>query len=97
MKIDIFAHITPPKYLKTYGEKNSKVLDSVEARSVAVTDIDIRLRLTDRYPDVLQVLTIPNPPLDASNVLTGFPTPQLLPTPGVTGLPGRIHRSEEAQ
>jgi hypothetical protein len=31
MKIDIFAHITPPKYLKTYGEKNSKVLDSVEA------------------------------------------------------------------
>jgi len=27
IKIDIFAHILPEKYLKTYGQKNKAVLE----------------------------------------------------------------------
>jgi predicted TIM-barrel fold metal-dependent hydrolase len=64
MKIDVFAHILPEKYLTAYGKKNPKVLDNVEARSLAVTDVNMRVKLMDRFPDVLQVLTIANPPLD---------------------------------
>jgi uncharacterized protein len=64
MKIDVFAHILPEKYLTAYGKKNPKVLDNVEARSVAVTDVNMRVKLMDRFPDVLQVLTVANPPLD---------------------------------
>ena len=65
MKIDIYTHILTEKYLKAYSQKNSKVLDSVEARNRAVTDINMRLRLMNRFPDILQVLTVANPPLDA--------------------------------
>ena len=65
MKIDIYAHILTEKYLKIYSQKASKVLDSVEARNRAVTDINMRLRLMNRFPDILQVLTVANPPLDA--------------------------------
>jgi predicted TIM-barrel fold metal-dependent hydrolase len=64
MKIDIYTHILTPKYLTAFGRKNNKMLDSVEARSRATTDINVRLRLMDRYPGVFQVLTVANPPLD---------------------------------
>jgi predicted TIM-barrel fold metal-dependent hydrolase len=64
MKVDVYAHILTERYLKTYAKKAPKILDNVEAKSKAVTDINMRLRLMDRYPDVSQVLTIANPPLD---------------------------------
>ncbi len=64
MKIDIFSHILPKKYLETYAQKNKEILKQIEARSTAVTDLDVRLRLMDRYPDVLQVLTVANIPLE---------------------------------
>jgi len=64
MKIDVFSHILPKKYLDTYSRKNKEVLESIEARTRPVTDLDVRRRLMDRYPDVLQVLTIANPPLE---------------------------------
>lgn len=64
MKIDVFSHILPKKYLETYSLKNKDVLESIEARTRPVTDLDVRRRLMDRYPDVLQVLTVANPPLE---------------------------------
>lgn len=64
MKIDVFAHILTEKYLAAYTKKNQNVLNNVEVKSPAVTNINTRLRLMDRYPDVAQVLTIANPPLD---------------------------------
>ncbi len=64
MKIDVFAHILPEKYLTAYSQKNKAVLEQVEARNRAVTDLETRLRLMDRYPDVLQVLTVAQPPLE---------------------------------
>ncbi len=64
MKIDIYSHILPEKYVKYFGQKASKVLNSVEFRNRAVTDLNMRLSLMERHPDILQVLTIANPPLD---------------------------------
>jgi len=64
MKIDIFAHILPAKYLAVYTKANPAVLGEVEARNRAVVDLDVRLRLMDRHPDVLQVLTVSQPPLE---------------------------------
>lgn len=65
MKIDVFAHILPEKYLTSYKKKNKSILTNVEVRSPAVTDLNVRLRLMDRYPDVIQVLTVAQPALDA--------------------------------
>lgn len=64
MKIDVFAHILPEKYLKTYSQKSKAVLETFEARNRAVTELDVRFRLMDRHPDVLQVLTIAQPALE---------------------------------
>ena len=64
MKIDIFSHILPEKYLELYARKNPAILQRVEARSIAVTDLEVRLRLMNRYPDVIQVLTVANIPLE---------------------------------
>jgi uncharacterized protein len=64
MKIDIYTHILTEKYVEIYGKKNPKFLNSGEVKSRAVTDINMRLRLMDRYPGVFQILTVSNPPLD---------------------------------
>jgi predicted TIM-barrel fold metal-dependent hydrolase len=64
MKIDIFSHIMPKKYFATYAKKNPEINKRIEARSTAVIDLDVRLRLMNRYPDVLQVLTVANIPLE---------------------------------
>ena len=64
MKIDVFAHILPRSYLAAYSQKNKAILETREARNRAVTDLDIRLRLMDRNPEVLQVLTVAQPALE---------------------------------
>ena len=64
MKIDIYSHIMPKKYTVLYARKNKAVKQRIEYRSIAVVDLDVRLRLMNRYPDVLQVLTIANIPLE---------------------------------
>ena len=68
MKIDIYTHIFPEKYKKAFLEK-LKPGDNFKSppisRNHAVSDIDMRLRLMSRYPDVLQVLIISNRPLAA--------------------------------
>jgi aminocarboxymuconate-semialdehyde decarboxylase len=64
MKIDIYSHIMPKKYTALFAKKNNTIKQRVEYRSVAVVDLDVRLRLMNRYPDVLQVLTVANIPLE---------------------------------
>src|SRR5512139_2743733 len=64
MKIDVFAHILTPKYLSLYAQKNKAVMDQVETKNRAVIDLEVRLRLMERYPDVLEVLTVAQPPLE---------------------------------
>jgi predicted TIM-barrel fold metal-dependent hydrolase len=64
LKIDIYSHIMPKKYTELYAKKNPAIKQRVEYRSIAVTDIEVRLRLMNRYPDILQVLTVANIPLE---------------------------------
>lgn len=68
MKIDIFAHILPKKYFEGLRKKAKEGADFSRTQWVlvksALSDIDIRLRIMDRYPDVLQVLSVVLPPLE---------------------------------
>ncbi len=64
MKIDIYSHIMTKKFTETYAKKNDAIKNRIEYRSTAVTDLEVRLRLMNRYPDVLQVLTVANIPLE---------------------------------
>jgi predicted TIM-barrel fold metal-dependent hydrolase len=69
MKIDIFAHILPKKYFEALRKKVKGSVDFSQLSewvllNRALSEIDIRLRLMDRYPDVLQVLTLALPPLE---------------------------------
>jgi aminocarboxymuconate-semialdehyde decarboxylase len=64
MIIDIYSHIMPTKYTALYAQKNPAITKRVEFTSKAVVDLEVRLRLMNRYPDVLQVLTIANIPLE---------------------------------
>ena len=64
MKIDAFAHILPEKYLSMYKKKVPAIENQIELRTPPVVDLDIRFRLMDRYPDVLQMVTIANVPLE---------------------------------
>lgn len=64
MKIDIFSHILPERYLAAFIEKAKPGARFSEARNRANCEIDVRLRLMNRYPDVLQVLTVSRPPLE---------------------------------
>ncbi len=68
MKIDIFAHILPEKYYTALGAKvdlnNYNLTKCRAAKRRDVQDLEYRLKLMDRYPDVLQVITISLPPLD---------------------------------
>ncbi|MCX7912391.1 MAG: amidohydrolase, partial [Dehalococcoidales bacterium] len=64
MKIDIYSHILPPKFTELYARKYPAITKRVEYRTRAVVDLEVRIRLMERYPDVLQVLTVANIPLE---------------------------------
>jgi aminocarboxymuconate-semialdehyde decarboxylase len=64
VKIDIYSHILPERYLAALQEKVTPGPEFREARNRANCEIDIRLRLMDRYPDVVQVLSVSLPPLE---------------------------------
>lgn len=67
VKIDIFSHIQPPKYFgQLQKESRSDINFNREKNNLANIDLDVRFRLMDRYPDVLQVLSISQPPLEAA-------------------------------
>jgi aminocarboxymuconate-semialdehyde decarboxylase len=67
LKIDIFSHIVPKKYKDALVKKTRIDLsDSVSwvVNNRAIYDVDIRLRLVDRNPEVLQVLVPALAPLE---------------------------------
>lgn len=71
MKIDTFCHILPRKYL----EAARKIIPSgiphqistieVIERTPALTDLNIRFQIMDKYPDLVQVLTLGTPAIEA--------------------------------
>jgi uncharacterized protein len=65
MKIDVYAHVLPTDYFALYSRKNDAILLTTDARNRGVTDIDFRLRLMDRYPDVMQVISISQPAVES--------------------------------
>ncbi|MFQ5826148.1 MAG: amidohydrolase family protein, partial [Dehalococcoidia bacterium] len=66
MKIDIFPHITPKKFLDALEKQTSSrfpLRDVIMAAS-SLTDLEARFRIMDRYPDLVHVLTVSSPPLE---------------------------------
>ena len=63
-KVDIFSHIMTPKYTERYAALNPKITKRVEYYTRPVVDLSIREKLMLRYPDVLQVVTMANIPLE---------------------------------
>lgn len=66
MKIDVFCHITPPKFLKAFEEKVSpEICQQLPSRFLpSLTDLDARFRVMDEYEDMVQILTLTNPPIE---------------------------------
>jgi uncharacterized protein len=64
MKIDVFTHILTEKYLSSYRAKAPAIEGTIEVRSRPVIDLNVRFRRMNRHPDVLQMLTIANVPLE---------------------------------
>ena len=64
MVIDMAAHILTPNFAKKYAALIPAIRERIEMRTPAVADLEIRMRLMNRYPNVLQVLTMANLPLE---------------------------------
>lgn len=67
MKIDIACHITPPRFLKAL---ESKIAPAVSAELPSrwlpsLADLELRFKVMDHYPDMVHVLTVANPPVEA--------------------------------
>jgi predicted TIM-barrel fold metal-dependent hydrolase len=67
MKIDIFAHILPPKYKEILDNDKgaiSKGFYTTQRVLPTLFDLDLRFRIMDRYDDLMQVLTLSMPPVE---------------------------------
>src|SRR5262245_7316353 len=65
MKIDVFNHFTP---IKVYERLKQLAPDNPGLKAFgalpALWDLDARLKLMEQFPDVQQVLSLANPPLE---------------------------------
>jgi aminocarboxymuconate-semialdehyde decarboxylase len=67
MIIDVFSHIATKKFKDTLLKKtksNLSTLTELFENYRVLSDLDLRLRVMNRYPDVLQVLVPAIPPLE---------------------------------
>jgi len=66
MKIDIFNHIFP----KIYFDKmvsiapNAKDMNKRVRNVPCIVDLDVRFRIMDRFEDYVQIICLPNPPIE---------------------------------
>jgi len=69
MKIDVFAHLLTPRYLRERNARAGTRFGSQYAKywsaNPGLTDLDIRFAIMDRYPDVRQILTIAGPNIES--------------------------------
>jgi len=66
MKIDIFCHIVPRKYLEAARKAapgDFPQLNLIEG-TPTLTDLNVRFRIMDKYPEMVQVLTLASPPVE---------------------------------
>jgi predicted TIM-barrel fold metal-dependent hydrolase len=59
--IDIFTHILPAKYLKALEKKGPNARRS---QSPGMADLDLRLKMMEEFPGMMQVLSVPDPALE---------------------------------
>lgn len=57
MMIDIYCHLIPPKLKELMFDKQRTIKEL--QTNVCLYNLDERFRLMDRYPDLIQVLTVP--------------------------------------
>jgi predicted TIM-barrel fold metal-dependent hydrolase len=66
LKIDAYAHISPPRYTDVLRKDYPGFYNQILGACTPLFDMTERFRIMDRYPDVVQVLTVgPVPPLEA--------------------------------
>jgi predicted TIM-barrel fold metal-dependent hydrolase len=67
MKIDVFPHILPVKYIEAISKMHAGDFYNREVNEAVPTiyDLDIRFRVMDKYGDMVQVLTLGAPPIEA--------------------------------
>ncbi len=57
VKVDIYCHLIPPKLKDLVLQKQSTIREI--QTNTSLYDLDARFRIMDRYPDLVQVLTLP--------------------------------------
>ncbi|MEK7879961.1 MAG: amidohydrolase family protein, partial [candidate division NC10 bacterium] len=66
MKIDVFPHIFPRKFYDRMLQVPAGAYMQKRMRGIPVlTDLELRLRIMDRYEGYVQVLTLASPPVEA--------------------------------
>jgi len=63
-KIDVFSHILTPEFSKRFLSLAPDAAKTVEFMRPAMVDLKIRKKFMSRFPDVLQIVTMGNVPLD---------------------------------
>ncbi len=63
--LDAYAHISPPRYTEFIREKYPSMYNNMLGPCVPLYDMETRFRIMDKFPEVVQVLTIgPVPPIE---------------------------------
>jgi aminocarboxymuconate-semialdehyde decarboxylase len=67
--IDVFCHFLPPRFLTERNRRAGPGFDTQYARyykaNRGLTDLDVRFRVLDQFPDVRQLLTIAGPNIES--------------------------------
>ena len=65
LKIDAYAHISPPKYTDRLEKEHPEFYNQILHTCPPLFDMEQRFRIMDLYPGIVQVLTVgPVPPLE---------------------------------
>ncbi len=66
LKLDVFNHVLPKAYVEAARKKASKPLpfDFQVKKFPALIDVDARFKMMDADPDLRQILSMANPPLE---------------------------------
>ena len=63
VKIDAYAHISPPKYTEALKKSYPNFYNAILGSVPPLFDMEARFRIMDKYPGLIQVLTVgPVPP-----------------------------------
>ena len=69
MKIDVFSHVLPPRYLEARNARAGTRLATQYGKyfraNPGLTDLDVRFRSMDKFPDVMHLLTIAGPNVES--------------------------------